>query len=79
MMVIDGVTGALTNATHTVYVDFIARVASRGDADNGRILSEVDLAHGDGMCMGYHGWLEGDFGQDPIAVRRSGSDSNAEQ
>src|SRR4051794_10593798 len=68
MQVIDGVTGGLSNASHTVYIDFIARLAQRGDTGNGGVLSEVDLRQGDGMCMGYHGWLEGDFGQHPVAV-----------
>jgi hypothetical protein len=68
MMVIDGVSGGLSNADHAVYIDFIARLASRGDSGDGEVLSEVDLRNGDGMCMGYHGWLEGDFGEDPIAV-----------
>lgn len=32
--------------------------------------SELDLRQGDGMCIGYHGWREGDFGKHPIAVPR---------
>jgi len=31
----------------------------------------LDLARGDGFCMGYHGWLEGDFGKDPVAVAKA--------
>jgi hypothetical protein len=53
-----------------VYIDFIVRFATRGDSENGGVLSEVDLRNGDGMCMGYHGWLEDDFGKDPVAVAR---------
>jgi hypothetical protein len=75
MMVIDGVAGGLRNASHTVYIDFIARFAARDDSEAGQVLSEVDLRHGDGMCMGYHGWLEGDFGKTPVAVPRSGIES----
>ena len=75
MMVVEGVTGGLSNASHTVYIDFIARLAARGDSENGGVLSEVDLRQGDGMCMGYHGWVEGDFGKHPIAVPKSGSES----
>jgi hypothetical protein len=70
MMVIDGVTGAISNPSRTVYIDFIVRLATRGDSEGGGVLSEVDLRQGDGMCMGYHGWLEGDFGKDPVAVAR---------
>jgi hypothetical protein len=68
MMVIDGVTGGILNANHTVYIDFIVRLATRSDSIAGGVLSEVNLREGDGMCMGYHGWLEGDFGKDPVAV-----------
>ena len=70
MMVIDGVTGGISNASRTVYIDFIVRLASRRDSETVGVLSEVDLRQGDGMCMGYHGWLEGDFGKDPVAVPR---------
>src|SRR6185369_819310 len=44
MMAIDGVTGGLSNATHTVYIDFIARLAARGGSDN-RVISELNLQH----------------------------------
>jgi hypothetical protein len=70
MMVIDGVTGGISNASHTLYIDFIVRLAQRGDSTADRVLSEVDLGKGDGMCMGYHCWLEGDFGDNPVAVPR---------
>jgi len=30
--------------------------------------TEVYLSRGDGMCMGYHRWLEADFGEEPIAI-----------
>lgn len=68
MMAIEGVTGGLSNATHTVYIDFIVRLASRSAAGNSDVLSEINLGKGDGMCMGYHGWLNGDFGEHAIAV-----------
>src|SRR5687768_15942182 len=47
MRVIEGVSGALSNASHTVSIDFIARLAARGDSDQGGLLSEVDLRQGD--------------------------------
>lgn len=68
MMVIEGVTGGLSNASHTVYIDFIARLASHHVSGNRDVLSEIDLRQGDGMCMGYHGWLAGDFGENPVTV-----------
>lgn len=66
MMVIDGVSGVLSNANHSVYIDFIVRLATRGNTTD--VESEVDLRQGDGMCMGYHGWREGDFGTDPVLI-----------
>jgi hypothetical protein len=68
MQVIDGVSGGLWNETQRVDIDFIVRLRERGKSGSDEVLSEVDLAHGDGMCMGYHGWLEGDFGTNPVAV-----------
>jgi hypothetical protein len=70
MQVIDGVTGGLNNSSHQVYIDFVVRLAP---ANNDGVLSAVDLRQGDGMCMGYHGWLEGDFGSHVIARRRASS------
>ena len=32
------------------------------------VVAAIDLREGDGMCMGYHGWREGDFGKHPVAV-----------
>jgi hypothetical protein len=73
MMVIDGVSGNLSNANQSVLIDFIVRLAQRKNADDG-LLSEVDLRQGDGMCMGYHGWIDGDYGKDPVAIERPGKD-----
>ncbi len=70
MMVIDGVSGCISNDEHEVFIDFVVRLAKRNNPANDGALSEVDLQHGDGMCMGYHGWREGDFGTRPIAVPR---------
>jgi hypothetical protein len=72
MMITDGVTGGIASANQNVYIDFIARLARRVEGHDDEVLAEVDLRRGDGMCMGYHGWLEGDFGEDPIAARRAG-------
>ena len=69
MMVIEGVSGGLSNASHTVYIDFIARLAAQGESGDGDLLS--DLRQGDGMCMGYHGWIEGDFGKHSVARSQS--------
>jgi hypothetical protein len=70
MMVIDGVSGGISNANQNVFIDFVVRLAKREDSKDDGLLEEVDLRQGDGMCMGYHGWLEGDFGRHPVAARR---------
>jgi hypothetical protein len=75
MMVIDGVSGAISNSSRAVYIDFIARLATRDDSEAGGVLSEIDLRQSDGMCIGYHGWLAGNFGKDPLAVPRSSPES----
>ena len=74
MMVIDCVTGGISNANHNVFIDFVVRLVKREDSIDDGVLSEVDLRQGDGMCMGYHGWLEGDFGEHAVAVARSSED-----
>lgn len=74
MMVIDGVTGGISNTNQNVSIDFIVRLTSRRNSVDDGQLSEVDLRQGDGMCMGYHGWLEGDFGKHPVAVPRPGDE-----
>lgn len=65
MMVADGVTGALRNGGDTVRLK-MSVVLHRGDT----IIQERALSDGDEMCMGYHHWLEKDFGGTPIARRR---------
>lgn len=69
MMVIDGVTGALRNDQLAVALKVAVQLLERGPSSDETVVTEVDLAHGDGMCMGYHGWLEGDFGKDPLVVK----------
>jgi hypothetical protein len=66
MMMIDGVSGRLSNASHNLNINFIVRLTT--SSDEGKVESEVDLRQGDGMCMGYHGWLEGNFGKTPVAL-----------
>lgn len=74
MMVIDGVSGRISNENHNVFIDFVVRLAKRQDSTDDGLPSEVDLRRGDGMCMGYHGRLEGDFGKHPVAVARPSED-----
>lgn len=32
------------------------------------IIEQMDLRDGDGVCMGFHSWKEGNFGTDPVAA-----------
>ena len=63
MMLIDGVTGGAENETYAVEID--VSVSLR---EGGRTSQQLDLRDGDGMCMGYHGWVNGNFGDDPIVA-----------
>jgi hypothetical protein len=65
MMVLDGVTGGLRNSQE--YVSLKTEVQLRARASNS-VLYSLDLADGDGMCMGYHRWIEGDYGEVAVTV-----------
>jgi hypothetical protein len=72
MMIIDGVTGALSNDSDRVELSIVARhVRKDKNGESAVVINELDLARGDGMCMGYHGWLKGDFGDDPVATPKA--------
>lgn len=77
MMVIDGVSGTLRNEQQAVELSVVVSLLNR---NSGEVAAEIDLRDGDGMCMGYHGWLEGDCGEEPVAVvvERSLSSLSAE-
>ena len=69
MMIVDGVSGRLANPTNEVHLAMLVRhVRQRANGDS-EVVEEVDLAYGDGMCMGMAGWVEGDFGAHPPAGR----------
>jgi hypothetical protein len=57
MMIMDGVTGCLKNDQYAVSIENIIKLER-----NGETLQEINTIHGDGMCMGFHGWKENDFG-----------------
>jgi hypothetical protein len=61
MMLIDGVSGGIANAERAVRVRFFVEVR-----EGARVTHSLDLGEGDGMCMGFHGWRDGDFGEDPV-------------
>lgn len=66
MMIMDGVTGILSNETEEVSIQFTARHVQRDEEGNGKLLSEADLNRTDGTCGSFHGWKEGDFGDAPV-------------
>lgn len=66
MMIVDGVSGSLRNDEDTVELTMTVRLR-RGDT----LITEMDLQQGDGMCMGYHGWVAGEFGTQPPAATRT--------
>ncbi len=68
MMLVDGVTGGLRNPEYEVDVSLVVRLLSRGEeADT--LVQEIDLRDGDGVCMGFHGWKLGDFGDEPVVAK----------
>lgn len=67
MMIVDGVSGRLSNATNEVHLAMLVRHMKKRANGDSELVEEVDLAYGDGMAMGMAGWLEGDFGEHPPA------------
>jgi hypothetical protein len=61
MMIMDGVTGSVSNNEYTVTIESIIRLDRSGER-----IQELNTLEGDGMCMGFHGWVDGDFGMDEI-------------
>lgn len=66
MMIVDGVSGCLQNDRHAVSLE--TRVRLRDKCGSSAIAKELALSDGEGMCMGYHGWLDSDYGSDPVAA-----------
>jgi hypothetical protein len=61
MMIMDGVTGTLQNEEYAVRIESSILLES-----NGKVSEKINTFNGDGMCMGFHGWKEGDFGDEDI-------------
>ena len=59
MMIMDGVVGVLQNEEYTVSIENNILLEK-----NREVIQKINIFHGDGMCMGFHGWIEGDFGDD---------------
>ena len=73
MMVLDGVTDALANDSERIHFRVVAQHVRQGESDDDTVISEVDLANGDGMCTGYHGWIDWDFGSSPVVEAEADS------
>lgn len=63
MMVLDGVTGGLRDSRRILATEVFVHLL-----EDGEVSHRLDLSRGDGMCMGYHRWREGDFGDDPVVT-----------
>jgi hypothetical protein len=66
MMVLDGIPAGLRNDKYRLSLETKVKLET---VDDGETVEELDLFEGDGMCMGYHGWKEGDYGKVPPAIR----------
>ena len=67
MRVIDGIPGPFRGNGRSISLQ--TRVHLESEID-GHLEEELDLGAGDGMAIGFHGWLEGDFGESPLASPR---------
>ena len=65
MQLLDGVTTPLANATHGVALRTTVELR---DSSDDTVQHALDLQLGDGMCMGWHGWVDGDFGHPPVTA-----------
>ncbi|GGA82123.1 hypothetical protein [Puia dinghuensis] len=64
MMILDGVTGGLQNDQYAVSMESIIKLKR-----NGETIQEINTFDGDGMCMGFHGWKENDFGDNELTEK----------
>jgi hypothetical protein len=61
MMMMDGVVGILQNDEYTIRIENNILLEK-----NGQIIQNINTLDGDGMCMGFHDWKEGNFGEDNV-------------
>jgi hypothetical protein len=66
MEVIDGFPAPFRNDAYEFSLHVVARLTDRDEPRN--TVAELDLRDGDGMAIGFSGWLEGDFGKDPVVA-----------
>lgn len=70
MMIFDGVSGHLQSSEYLVNLETSVVLSKKNGSEKNIVIDQVDLKKGDGMCIGFHGWLEGDFGKDLVASRK---------
>ena len=70
MMIFDGVSGNLKGSEYSVKLEAKVVLSKKNESGKDTEVDQIDLNKGDGMCVGYHGWLEGDFGKDLVASRK---------
>lgn len=67
MALIDGVSVGLRNDVYSIDLRMLAQLRRWDSASNTNdIVEQMDLRDGDGMSIGVHGWMEGDYGRTPI-------------
>lgn len=60
LMLLDGVIESSIDSDHGVEFALLARVY---DTETREYVEEIELVpEGDGLCMGFHAWEEGEFG-----------------
>ena len=64
MMQIDGVTGGLRSDERELNLTFGVELV-----EHDSVVAKFDLREGDGMCMGFHYWVEGDFGDSAVVEK----------
>ena len=73
MQYMDGVSGQLDGPNFSLELHTSIALL---DAD-GKVAQALDLRDGDGMCMGFHGWVAGDFGADLLANSPDNGDAQS--
>ena len=61
MMLLDGVSESRIDKDHVAGYVLFSRIFASGQSEP---VEELELApDGDGLCMGFHGWVTNDFGE----------------
>ncbi|SDI99918.1 hypothetical protein [Chryseobacterium jejuense] len=63
MMQMDGIFDSLENENYRLALQ--TNIVLYKDEE---VIEELNTLDGDGMCMGFHGWIENDFGSDEIVT-----------